>query len=54
MLPRQGGLLLDRAVTGGPGLDAFLAFFELGRPPGIFNIFPHGFNKGPYILIFLN
>ena len=23
----------------------------LGRPPGIFNIFPNGFKKGPYIPI---
>ena len=22
--------------------------------PGIFNVFPNGFNRGPYILIFFN
>ena len=27
---------------------------DLGRPPGIFDIFHNGFNKGCYILIFFN
>ena len=27
-------------------------FLKLGRGPGISNIFPNGFNKGPYILVF--
>ena len=25
-----------------------------GQAPKIFNIFPNGFNRGPYVLIFFN